>query len=141
MFKVFFCINAIEKFIRRKRKLSIDQSAFAVAESESTGKVSVSFDETESTSKGTGTLEKKKKHQLYCNSYLNFGFTWCGDEEQPVPECLISHTKLSNETMVPSKLSRYFSKKHGNLSDKPASYFKRLLEERKQQSVTCTKVF
>ena len=65
----------MEKFITRKRKLSIDQSAFAVAESESTGKVSVLFAETESTGKGTGTLEKKKKYWLYCNSYLNFGFT------------------------------------------------------------------
>ena len=101
----------MEKFITRKRKLSIDQSAFAVAESESTGKVSVSFAETESTGKGTGTLEKKKKHRLYCNSYLNFGFTWCGNEEQPLPECLICDTKLSNEAMVPSKLSRHFSKK------------------------------
>ena len=43
--------------------------------------------------------------------------------------------------MVPSKLSRHFSKKHGNLSDKPVSYFKRLLEKRKQQSVTFTKTF
>ena len=39
----------MEKFITRKRKLSIDQSAFAVAESESAGKVSVAFAETEST--------------------------------------------------------------------------------------------
>ena len=131
----------MEKFITRKRKLSIDQSAFAVTKSESTGKVSVSFAETESTDKGTGTLEKKKKHRLYCNSYLNFGFTWCGDEEQPLPECFICDTKLSNEAMVPSKLSRHFSKKHGNLSDKPASYFKKLLEKRKQQSVTFTKTF
>ena len=111
-----------------KRKLSIDQSTFAVVESESTGKISVSFAETESTGKGTGTLEKKK-NRLYCNSYLNFGFTWCGDKEQPLPECLICDTKLSNEAMVPSKLSRHFSKKHGNLSDKLASYFKRLLEK------------
>ena len=72
---------------------------------------------------------------------MNFGFTWCGDEEQPLPECLICDTKLSNEAMMPSKLSRHFSKKHGNLSDKPASYFKRLLEKRKQQSVTFTKTF
>ena len=86
-------------------------------------------------------MEKKKKHRLYCNSYFNFGFTWCGDEEHPLPECLICDTKLSNEAMVPSKLSRHFSKKHGNLSDKPASYFKRLLEKRKQQSVTFTKSF
>ena len=43
--------------------------------------------------------------------------------------------------MVPSKLSRHFLKKHGNLSDKPASYFKRVFEERKQQSVTFSKIF
>ena len=49
----------MEKFITRKRKLSIDQTAFAVAESESTGKVSVSFAETESTGKSTDTLKKK----------------------------------------------------------------------------------
>ena len=114
----------MEKFITRKRKLSSDQSAFAVAESESTGKVSVSFTETESTEKGTRTLEKKKKHRLYCNSYLNFGFTWCGDEEQPPPQCLICDTKLSNEAIVPSKLSRHFLKKHGNLSDKPQAISK-----------------
>ena len=49
----------MEKFITRKRKLSIDHCTFAVGKSESTGKVSVSFAETESTSKGTSTLEKK----------------------------------------------------------------------------------
>ena len=42
---------------------------------------------------------------------------------------------------MPSKLSRHFSKKHENRSDKPASYFKRLLEKRKQQRVTFTKTF
>ena len=65
----------MEKFIAKKRNLSIEQSTFAVAKSESTGKVSVSFAETESTGKGSRTLEKKKKYQLYCNSRLNFGFT------------------------------------------------------------------
>ena len=78
----------MEKFTTRKRKLSIDQSAFAVAENENVDKVSASVAETESTSKGTSTLEKKKKHRLYCNSYLYFGFTWCGDEEQPYQNVL-----------------------------------------------------
>ena len=129
MFKFFFFINTVEEFITRKRKLSINQSAFDVAASESTGKVSVLFDETKSTGKGTSTFEKKKKHQLYCNSYLNFGFTWCRDEEQPLLEHLICYMKLSNEAMAPSKLTRHFSKKHENLSDKLANYFKRLLEK------------
>ena len=78
----------MEKFITRKRKLSIDQSAFAVAESESTGKVSVSFAETESTSKGTGTLEKKKKHRLYCNSYLNLALLGAAVKNNPYQNVL-----------------------------------------------------
>ena len=134
-----FYIKIKKKFITRKRRLSIGESALAVFESESTDKVSVSFAETESIRKGTGTLKEKKIHRLCCNSYLNFGFTWSDDEEQPVTESLICYTKLSNEAMVPSKLSRHFLKKHGNLSDKPASYFKRLLEKRNQQNVTFTK--
>ena len=82
----------------KKRKVSNDdQSAVAAAESESTS---------------NGTIEKKKKNRLYCDSYLITGFTCCGDEAQPVPDCLICHAKLSNEAMVPSKLSRNFLKKH-----------------------------
>ena len=55
----------MEKFITKKRKLSNnDQSAVAVAESESTI--------------SNGTFEKKKKNRLYCDRYLNIGFTCCG---------------------------------------------------------------
>ena len=111
----------------KKRKLTNkDQRAVAIAQSESTS---------------NGTFVKEKKNRLNCDSYLNIGFTCCGDEVQPVPVCLICHLKLSNEIMVPSKLSRHFLKKHGHLSDKPASYFKRLLDERKQQSQIFTKSF
>ena len=79
------------------RKLSNnDQSTVAVAESEST------------------TNDTFKKNCLYYDSYLNIGFTCCGDEAQPVPDCLICHPKLSNEAMVPSNFSRHFLKKHGH---------------------------
>ena len=50
----------MKKFITKKRNLSIDQKAFAIAESENTGKSSVSFAETDSTSKGTCTFEKRR---------------------------------------------------------------------------------
>ena len=85
-----------------------------------------------------GAGEKKKiktgKICLYCDSYLNIGFTWCGDEVEPTPNCLICSTKLCNEAMIPSKLKRQFEKKHDYLSSKPRIYFERMLNERKQQS-------
>ena len=43
---------------------------------------------------------------------------------------------MSNESMLPSKLSRHLKSKHPHLQGKDLSYFKRLLEQnRKQASV------
>ena len=43
--------------------------------------------------------------------------------------------------MVPTKLNKPLSKKHGHLKDKPAMHFKRLLDERRQPSQPFTKTF
>ena len=72
---------------------------------------------------------------------MTIGFTWCGDQAQPLPECLVCKAKLSNESMVLSKLKRHFTAKHGHLSDKPRIYFERILAERKQQNQAFTRVF
>ena len=84
---------------------------------------------------------KTRKIRLYCDSYLNIGFTWCGDEAEPIPNCLICNAKLCNEAMVPSKLKRHFENKHNHLSSTPRIYFERVLNERKQQSQALTKNF
>ena len=49
-----------------------------------------------------------KKNRQYLDSYLEIGFTCCGNDQTPIPECIICGEKLSNEAMVPSKLNRHF---------------------------------
>lgn len=87
----------------------------------------------------------KKKTKLnirrqYHEDYLNIGFSWSGNVDDPRPWCLVCGEKLSNESMVPSKLKRHFSTKHSHLVDKNASYFQRLLKSETQQSAKMTKI-
>jgi hypothetical protein len=65
--------------------------------------------------RGVQSLGTVRKYQ---GSYLNFGFTYSGPENRPVPECVVCREKLSNECMVPSKLKRHLNTKHSHLSRK-----------------------
>ena len=42
---------------------------------------------------------------------------------------------MSNESMLPSKLSKHFQTSHSSLQGKDVSYFKRLLEQQTKQAV------
>lgn len=82
---------------------------------------------------------KSKPRRSYQDSYLALGFTWCDDELGPKPKCVVCGTELSNEAMVPSKMKRHLTTKHSHLSDKPLDYFKRLLNDNKQQRLSFEK--
>ena len=70
---------------------------------------------------------------------MKLGFTLSGNENNPCPLCLVCGDKLSNESMVPNKLKRHFTSKHGHLSEKPVKYFIQLSKSQKKQSTTFTK--
>lgn len=80
---------------------------------------------TENIKSGTQSSGASRK---YHDNYLNFGFTFCGSETIPIPQCLVCGEKLSNECMVPSKLKRHFTSKHGHLLNKDKTYFSRLYQ-------------
>jgi hypothetical protein len=49
----------------------------------------------------------KKKYSRKCDSsYLEFRFTWHGDESEQRPQCVLCYEVLSNECMKPAKLRR-----------------------------------
>lgn len=78
---------------------------------------------------------KIRPNRKYDKSYLSYGFTWTGDGNQPLPLCLVCGCKMSNESMLPSKLSKHFQTSHCSLQGKDVSYFKRLLEQQTKQAV------
>jgi hypothetical protein len=75
-----------------------------------------------------GTVRK------YQDSYLNFGFTYSGPENRPVPECVVCREQLSNECMVLSKLKRNLNTKHSHLSRQDKNYFSQLLSSEVKQA-------
>ncbi|GFS38370.1 zinc finger BED domain-containing protein 5 [Nephila pilipes] len=54
-------------------------------------------DDEEPSTSVTKNLKKVVKRK-YDEDYINYGFSWCGDETAPRPQCII---QLSNASMVP----------------------------------------
>ena len=115
--------NKMDKFIKRK------QSDDNKSESKRS-----------KAAKSCDKAPKARPKRQYCDDYLKYGFHWTGSEDQPFPLCVIWGEKMSNEGMVPSKLSRHFVTKHSQLQDKNLNYFWRLLEQQFKQKTAIQKL-
>ena len=69
-------------------------------------------------------MSKNIKKRKYADSYLQLGFTSILNNGIEVPQCVLCHTTLSNESMKPSLLHRHFEIKHETFKDKDLSFFK-----------------
>ncbi|KAJ4433996.1 hypothetical protein ANN_16315 [Periplaneta americana] len=67
----------------------------------------------------SGSYSKKKYFRKYDKSYLELGFTWCGNESEPKPRCVVCYDVLSSECMKPAKLKRHLETKHASVKIKP----------------------
>ena len=63
-----------------------------------------------------------RPNRKYDNTYLNFGFSWTENEVQPFSLCLACGCEMSNESMLPSKISKQLKSKHPHLQGKDLSY-------------------
>jgi len=91
------------------------------------GNGSTPSEESDVEDKGPTATKKRKAsfNRQYNVSYLKYGFISTSDSEAPCPLCLICNSKLSNESMKPSKLLRHMTTKHPELKDKPLEFFER----------------
>ena len=97
----------MDKFLKRKRDIDLNLSA----------------------KRCTCKKAKPRPTHKYDDSYLSFEFSWTGSNDNSLPICLDCGMKISNESMVRSKLGKQFKNKHSYLQDKPTSYFKRMSEQ------------
>ena len=79
----------MDKFLKRKR--GIDE-------------VDAQSDQNLSVKRCTSKKAKPQPTRKYNDSYVSFGFSWTGSDNNPLSECLVCEIKMSNESMVPSKL-------------------------------------
>lgn len=101
----------MDKFIINKRRIEDDENSSVVINS----------------------TKKSKIIRKYDDNYLSFGFFWTGNEEEPLPLCVVCGEKLSNSSMVPSKLKRHLSTNHSHLESKDQNYFKRMMTMQSKQ--------
>ena len=70
-----------------------------------------------------------KKIRKYDENYLGLGFTWIGNTDCPKPQCVVCSEVLANSCLKPSYLRCHLHTKHGNIGQKPLTFFKTKLEE------------
>lgn len=67
------------------------------------------------------------KRRKYQESFIQFGFTWSGSIEDQYPHCLVCATDFAQSSMKASHMRRHLESRHGELMNKPVSYFRNLL--------------
>ena len=105
-------------------KLNENDSSVTVTDAETVAMASCSS--LNFNNKKTAEATKKRK---YDESYLSFGFTWTGDEEEPNGLCKECGTVLPNSSLFPAKLKRHLETKHSQLKNKHIDYFKKKNQE------------
>lgn len=64
------------------------------------------------------------KKRTYSESYLQFGFTSIEQNGIVIPQCVICHKTLGNDSMKPSLLTRHLEKVHPEFINKDLDFFK-----------------
>jgi len=102
-----------------KKSMSQSQEEMETISVSTVKKRKLNYDEPSTSS---SELKQKKTCRKYCPEYLQIGFTWNGDEENPRPQCVICGCILANESMRPNKLHRHIDTNHPEMKDKPLDF-------------------
>ena len=79
-------------------------------------------------------LQKKGVKRKYNEDYVKYGFVASGSDDHQLPLCIICNLTLSNEALVPSKLSRHLETNQESLKDKPKAYFENLVLQKDKKA-------
>ena len=77
---------------------------------------------------------KKGGKRKYKDDYVKYGFVASGSDYHQLLLCIICNLTLSNEALVPSKLSRHLETNHKSLKDKPKACFENLVFQKDKEA-------
>ena len=77
---------------------------------------------------------KKGVKRKYKEDYVKYSFVASGSDDHQLPLCIICDLTLSNEALVPSKLSRHLETNHESLKDKSKAYFENLALQKHKEA-------
>ncbi|XP_063931849.1 zinc finger BED domain-containing protein 5-like [Zophobas morio] len=80
-----------------------------------------------------------RKKRKYDETYLTFGFTWTGNEDEPNGLFVECEKIVSNSSLNPAKLKRHMDSHHSSLRGKNIEYFQRKRDELKKKKTAFAK--
>ena len=116
---MYFC-TTMDNWLNKK-SMSQSQEKMETISVSTVKKRKLNYDEPSTSS---SELKQKKTCRKYCPEYLQIGFTWNGDEENPRPQCVICGCILANESMRPNKLHRHIDTNHPEIKGKPLDFWR-----------------
>lgn len=63
------------------------------------------------------------KRRLYNEEYIKYGFTFIEKDSVQLPQCVVCHNVLSNDSLRPVRLERHLTTSHPALKNKPKEFF------------------
>lgn len=85
-----------------------------------------------------GNVNEIKESLLsYHTSYLRFGFTWCGNRDEPKPQCVLCYETIFNTFMKLNKLQRLLQPKHSDGKNKSEECLHVLYRDQRRKNLLC----
>uniref|UniRef100_H2YPP8 HAT C-terminal dimerisation domain-containing protein n=1 Tax=Ciona savignyi TaxID=51511 RepID=H2YPP8_CIOSA len=88
---------------------------------------------TKHSSDKSASVSTSRRKRKYNQTFIQYGFTCITENDEQRPLCLLCNEVLANESLKPTKLKRHLDTKHDSYSNKPATFFQRILRTSEQQ--------
>ena len=88
---------------------------------------------TKHSSDKSASVSTSRRKRKYNQTFIQYGFTFITENDEQRPLCLLCNEVLANESLKPTKLKRHLDTKHDSYSNKPATFFQRILRTSEQQ--------
>ena len=81
----------------------------------------------------SASVSTSRRKRKYNQTFVQYGFTFITENDKQRPLCLLCNEVLANESLKPTKLKRHLDTKHDSYSNKPVTFFQRILRTSEHQ--------
>ena len=81
----------------------------------------------------SASISTSRRKRKYNQTFVRYGFTFITENDEQRSQCLLSNEVLANESLKPTKLRRHLDTKRDSYSNKPVTFFQRILRTSEQQ--------
>ena len=119
----------MDKWLKRSQQKASAENVESADEVEQMSNISNTKHSSDKSASDSTSRRKRKYNQ----TFIQCGFTFIMENNEQRPLWLLCNEVLANESLKPTKLKRHLDTKHDSYSNKPATFFQRILRTSEQQ--------